>query len=39
VFTLDHLKRACLMTTNALNATKTLLGFDRFFGLLNLILQ
>jgi len=31
VFTFDQLKRACLMTTYALNATKMLLGFDWFF--------
>jgi len=31
MFTFDSLKRTCLMTTNALNATKLLLGFDRFF--------
>jgi len=31
VYFFDHLKHACLMTTNTLDATKMLLGFDRFF--------
>jgi len=39
LFTFDRLKCACLMTTNALDAVKMLLGFDRFFCFANFILQ
>jgi len=38
-FTFDCLKRTCLMTTNAFNATKMLLALIDFFVLVNFILQ